>query len=654
MTVYHKQMHDRIWFVIWLSLLEIKTHQEGAGDLKFYKFFIFIFLLCLFMTGYPMVEAEQKPAVNEVSILKVDDLKPGMTGIGKTVFQGTKVEEFDVEILGILKQNMPKSAMILIKVSGGPLEKAGVIAGMSGSPIFIDGKIIGALAYGWWFTKEAIAGVTPIEDMLPLLDMDFSVPETLDIISPDSFSSGHNAESAYQSFQLFQKDPFADYFNNNKIDMAYSNMRFLPMPLVISGIHSPDLMPVWQKAVEPFGFNIIQGGNIDESAPASELVLESGSAVGVQLIGGDLDMKAMGTLTQRIGDKIIAFGHSMFDMGHVDLPMVSGSIQAIMPSMLSSFKMGSTVQVVGSIRQDRAHGVAGILGSSPFMIPFTMNIQSLGNERSEAFNFKIARVPGFTSLFLFFTITDTVWSHQKSYGQFYAKLTWNVDLEGLPPIKSNNLISGLDGIEFASAKNLVNIIHQLEMNPFQTISIKSIELNMIVAEKIQEVQLETARLLKTEYRPGENMDIYMQYRPYKQTPKKFTTQISLPEDINPGNYELTISDASKARMNNFKRAPSLYDAENINQFIEKLNDTYAENQLILEIWENKTGLAIQGTEFSRIPGSIFQVYGSATQSGLASKLKKSLILRKIIDTNYEISGFEIIPFTISSINLHGR
>ncbi|MCD5401397.1 hypothetical protein LR013_02225, partial [candidate division NPL-UPA2 bacterium] len=284
----------------------------------------------------------------------VEELRSGMRGIGRTVFSGTKVEDFDVEILGVLENVWPRGDLILVRLEGGPLERTGVISGMSGSPIYIEGRLIGALAYAWPFSREAIAGVTPIKDMLSIWEADKNI-------------RGDEASWSWEQPLTGESGPGA------------FTLKPLPSPLTLSGF-DPQVIREMELTLSRFGFLITQGGG--GAAPEKEEVsLVPGAAVGVPLIKGDLNATVIGTLTYRRGDKILALGHPMLFGGTVDLPLSGAYIQALMPSQFISFKLGSATQTVGRISQDRRAAIAGEVGNFARMIPFEVKIEGAGGSK---------------------------------------------------------------------------------------------------------------------------------------------------------------------------------------------------------------------------------------------------------------------------------
>ena len=319
------------------------------------------FLLFLFYLSVPVLATEYMPT---------HEIQAGMKGIGKTVFQGTQVDSFEVEILGVMRNVRPRGDIIIARLSGGPLEKTGIIAGMSGSPVYIHGKLIGALAFAWPFSKEPIAGITPISEMLQIVqwvsrlegeeDQEMGMVEDL-------------------KFEISE-----DILSHNDLRYPHSTFEMTPIqtPLILSGFDERSLKDA-RQLFEPLGLLPVQGGIAGEENSPDADALVPGSAVGVQLISGDARAGALGTVTERKGKQILAFGHPFLWTGEVDFPMTKGYIHSILPSQVISFKMGSPGKVVGRLIQDRRAGIFGKIGEYSKMIPVDITIHRTDHSKSK-------------------------------------------------------------------------------------------------------------------------------------------------------------------------------------------------------------------------------------------------------------------------------
>jgi len=328
----------------------------------------FGFALAAFLAIAPSLAAQSS------KFMSVDEVRQGMKGFGKTVFQGTTIEQFDVEVLGVLKNFAPRQDMILARLSGGPLEKTGVIAGMSGSPVYIDGKLVGAVAYAFPFAKEPIAGIQPILQMLGILDQKpGSTPKIAQA------SSGTLPSESPTAFVLGQLQKLADGIPLHQLLLPQSLLSASPFqaggapslmhiqtPLLVSGA-SQTALQQFAPLFNAFGFTPVQAGGGASAASlkaAAPSKLEPGSSVNVEMIRGDLSWSANGTVTYVDGDRVYAFGHPNLSAGPTDVPMSAGYVISLLPNVQNSFKLAVPLDVVGSFQQDRSTGIAGTLGAT--------------------------------------------------------------------------------------------------------------------------------------------------------------------------------------------------------------------------------------------------------------------------------------------------
>ncbi|HEX3113548.1 MAG TPA: SpoIVB peptidase S55 domain-containing protein [Candidatus Eisenbacteria bacterium] len=288
------------------------------------------------------------------TVFPVDSVRTGMTGYGLTVFEGTKVDTFQVTILGVLRGYRPGANLVLARAEGHNLERTGIIAGMSGSPVYIHGKLLGAIAYAWAFNKDPVGGITPVEEMLSL----FPPPgqPTPDDVDQRLGLADFGADGAPADTPAPGTNPLEDP----------TGVRAIAAPLTLSGF-TPEAVSFLQPWLERRGFVVSPGGGYQPGVVCDSLV--PGSAVGVELIRGDWSAAAIGTLTYRDGDRLLAFGHPFVAMGWVRFPLTAATIHTIFASQQISTKVGSPSTTCGTLVADRSIGVSGELGTPPAMIP---------------------------------------------------------------------------------------------------------------------------------------------------------------------------------------------------------------------------------------------------------------------------------------------
>ncbi len=334
---------------IWVTIANVRQALTRAG-LKFLPLFAAAWLLASMPLGAQ-------------GFFPLKDVRPGLHGIGRTVFQGNRIEEFQVEILGVLQNAGPKQSIILAKLSGGPLAEAGVIQGMSGSPVFIDGKLLGAVALGFAFSKEPIAGIQPIEQM----------------VEDSRFTSGRGALQSNASFRHANSwgQTAANFVESPaNIPSPFGSLTQILTPVALTGF-TPATIQAFSSRFRTLGFEPQQGVSAGSpTSPAFSGKIEPGGMISVQLMSGDMSISADGTVTYIDGKHVYAFGHRFLDGGTTELPFARSEVLAVVPTLNTSFKLSVPKEWVGTITSDRSTGVAGEIGRAAHTIPVTISVQS--------------------------------------------------------------------------------------------------------------------------------------------------------------------------------------------------------------------------------------------------------------------------------------
>lgn len=325
------------------------------------------------------------PARAEVPpTLPFADVRAGMRGEGRTVFAGTTIETFEVEILGKLENVGPDQDLILGRCVGGPLADTGVMSGMSGSPVFVDGKLIGAVAYSWGFAKDAIAGITPIDEMLALGGRADGRAASAAAASPAAAATPGELDPDALA-RLARPEGLHDFFRARWRALTSGGAGPLraSIPLAVAGMRADAIAALYGDGAggdgplggTAAGWLPVQAGTAGSAPGAPAPALRPGSAMGVKLVRGDVEMSATGTVTWVDGDRVLGFGHPLFGLGPVDLPLTGARVEALMPSLEQSAKIAVPTAEAGALRQDRASGVAGRVGQRPRMIPVRLQIR---------------------------------------------------------------------------------------------------------------------------------------------------------------------------------------------------------------------------------------------------------------------------------------
>ena len=407
-------------------------------------------ILALGLALSPMLKAAEdtppKPAAaamarvpSDVPIFPLSELKPGMKGKGRTVFAQQKMEEFDVEIIGALENSSPKQTMVLARLVGGPLANTGVIAGMSGSPVYIDGKLLGAVAFGFGFSKEAIAGITPYVEMTALSRMnDIGMRASVGGSDPDIRPiplrmSGLPQPLDPSSLITTFTDALSAAGPNGKSGNGVAGMTPLPIPLSVSGL-SGTSFDVAKGLFSKLGFAPMQVP-AKGRAPGPIGALEAGGPVAVSLIQGDFDFSATGTVTHIDKDAVYAFGHPFFGIGPIDFPMRQAWVYDVFPSLNQSFKISSAHETIGRFQQDRATGISGKLGPGPRMIPVKLTLQNRPGVKQE-YSFSVVQDDLFTPLTVYASLLSVMQGQERAAGPSTVALDATVNFTSIPPMLS--------------------------------------------------------------------------------------------------------------------------------------------------------------------------------------------------------------------------
>jgi hypothetical protein len=572
---------------------------------------------------------------NATPMMGVDALTRGMHGIGLTVFHGTRIDSFQVEILGVLRNAFgPKTDIILARLSGYPLEKTGGIAGMSGSPVYVDGKLIGAVAYGWSFSIEPIMGITPIGEMLEILER----PD-VELSSGSGFPAPYALlDSAYDSIDSEDSSPL-----NPLAGFGVGQLNPVNTPVYLSGFSS-DAVPHLRDRLASFGLMPVQGGGgLDASLP--EATLQPGSALGVQLVRGDFNMTAIGTLTYIEGDRLVGFGHPMFSSGATRLPMTTAFIHDIIASQFQSFKLGAAVKQVGAITQDRASGIGGVVGGKADMMPISITIRS--NDKTQAYQMEVLRNRDLSSILVQSAVVSSLISAEKARGEVTVKTSLKMKLKGRPGIEIENIYAGARGL----GEGVLGVTRPMQLllqNPFERVDLETASFDLEVAENVKSALVESIALDRSRFEPGDTVGIEVQLRAYLSDPTILRTSVVIPPHIRQGVLTLRISSARAHAGQESKRIPGKYRVTDVDGLIRVLEKEHRNDLLIVELLANRAGATVGGREMSSLPPSVLGAMNSSSRSGSVTPVRQSVVADATIETPYVLSGEQTVFISVGS------
>ncbi|OLE84091.1 MAG: hypothetical protein AUF76_04400 [Acidobacteria bacterium 13_1_20CM_2_65_9] len=586
----------------------------------------------------------------------VDEIRPGMVGIGRTVFDGTRVEEFKVNIVGVLENIIgPHRNLILAKLEGGPLAHTGVIAGMSGSPVYIDGKLIGAVSYALGsFSKEPIAGITPIAEMTDAASFGGTRPSAARV--QVDFPLTRDSLTAAFRKALNWNRPFADRPTDARFTGATAMaglggaqlgtlLRPIATPLAMSGFE-PDVADLIGGAFQDQGFIPTGGGAA--GARAGEMPYEGplkpGDAIGVAFVTGDLQLGGTGTVTHIDGDRVYAFGHPMYNLGPTEFPMTRAYVYTVLPSLFSSMKLSSTGDVIGTFLQDRATTIAGRLGPGPQLIPLTLTLES-DRTTKRTFNFGLVNDQLFTPLMTYATILNTASSYERQFGTATFQVRGTAKIKKHDAIAFNNLFSG-EQASMGAAAYIVAPITYLVGNDFEKVQLENIDITLSTAEEPKTATLERVWLDDPRPRAGRTVPLKMLLRTYRGDDIVRTLPIEIPSNAS-GSLSVLVTDGARLSQAEQRETRTPNQQRSVDQMIRLLNKGRRNNTLYVKLLGSDAGAVVNGELLSSLPPSVLGVLESDRNGGTFNPLHSATIGEWELPTEHLVSGSRTVTITVS-------
>ena len=586
----------------------------------------------------------------------VDDIRPGMVGVGRTVFDGTRVEEFKAHIIGVLENIIgPHRSLILAKLEGGPLAHTGVIAGMSGSPVYIDGKLIGAVSYALGsFSKEPIAGITPIAEMTDAASFNSTRPSAARV----QVEFPATRESLITAFRkaLNWNRPFTDRPGDARFTGTASVaglggaqlgtlLRPIATPLAMSGFE-PDVADLIGGAFQDQGF-IPSGGGAGGTRAGEmpyEGPLKPGDAIGVAFVTGDLQLGGTGTVTHIDGDRVYAFGHPMYNLGPTEFPMTRAYVYTVLPSLFSSMKLSSTGDVIGTFLQDRATTIAGRLGPGPQLIPLTLTLES-DRTSKRTFKYGVVNDQLFTPLMTYATILNTASSYERQFGTSTFHVRGTAKVRKHDAITFNNLYSG-EQASMAAAAYIVAPITYLVGNDFEKVQLESVDITLSTAEEPKTATLERVWLDDPRPRAGRTVPLKMLLRTYRGDDVVRTLPIEIPSNVN-GTLSVLVTDGARLAQAEQREARTPNQQRSVDQMIRLLNKGRRNNTLYVKLLGSDAGAVVNGELLSSLPPSVLGVLESDRNGGTFNPLHSAAIGEWELPTEHLVNGSRTITITVS-------
>lgn len=585
-------------------------------------------------------------------VMPVSEIKPGMVGIGRTVFSGTTVEEFKVHILGVLENVMgPSRNLVLARLEGGPLATTGVIAGMSGSPVYIDGRMVGAVSYSLGsFSREPIAGITPIDEMIDATERTSRRPvgarARAELALP--ISSASLASTLQQVFA--RTNPFAESpadvraagltgINGGQLGAM---LRPISTPLVMGGFRG-EIADVVSSGFSASGFTPMSSSGGATTA-GSSAPLAPGDAVGVGLVSGDLSLGGTGTVTSVAGNRVYAFGHPFYNLGPTSFPMTRAWIHTLLPSLMSSSKLGSLGEVIGTIEQDRATAIAGTLGAAPSMLPIRLVLDTDGGP-SRTFKFSVVRDQLFTPLLTYLSVVNTLKAYEREFGtsSFMVKGRALVDKHG--EIAFEDLFTG-DSPSIGAASYIAGPITFLLKNDFEPVEINELDLTIVSSESPRTAVLERVWLDAPEARPGRSVPLKLLVRTAAGAEVLHTVNVDVPANAT-GPLSVIVADGTRLAQIEQRESRQQQQPQDAAQLVKAFNKARKNNRLYVRLVSSDAGAVVGGETLAALPASVLAVFDADRSGGAVSPLRSATLGEWAIPTDYAVSGARFLSLPLS-------
>ena len=575
-----------------------------------------------------------------------------MVGVGRTVFQGDELQDFKVHILGVLRNVIgTRRNLILAKLEGGPLADTGVIAGMSGSPVYIDGRLVGAVSYSLGqFSKEAIAGITPIDEMVEATNTQVARRPAERIALQMPLSPENMRASLKQAFSWVR--PFAESPNDvqvfgNGLDQSVGTMlRPIATPLTIGGFDASVIDPVASAFREQGFLPMMAAAGGQEPAAKRNQPLRPGDPIGVALVTGDLEFGATGTVTEVDGNRVYAFGHPFYGLGPTQFPMTRAYVHTILPSLFSSSKLASTGEIIGTVQQDRATAIAGTLGAGPTLIPINLKLTS-DHGTTKTFKMSIVSDQLFTPLLAYVSILNTLSSYERQNGAASYAVRGSAMVKKYGKVDFEDLFTG-DAPSIGAATYVVGPINFLLRNAFEDVDIEGLDLEIDASEQAKTATLERVWIDGNRPKPGTTVTLKALMRTYRGEEITRSVPVEIPANAR-GSVSIMVADGSRlSQMEARELQLQPLQTRDLAQMIRVLNQTRKNNRLYVRLVTPDAGAVVKGESLSSLPPSVLAVMESDRNGGSFKPLGAALLGQWEITTDHAVAGSRTLTLSLDN------
>ncbi len=617
-------------------------------------------LLCTLMIfclaayhGYAQIEWDAE------KFMPLSEVKRGMKGKGYTVFSETTVEEFECEVVSVEYNFIPGWHVVWMEGLSDNFKRTGVAGGMSGSPIYIDGRLMGAISLGFFNQREHSNGfgVTPFELMVKVaqrgMEPNLSY-EGAQLFNLDSSAVTHQygldaGQSLLRDGQVTQVPrAFDEMWLDSVADMpSQARSAQLSIPVTLPTLNS-EVIRFIKPMFDKLNFTPVQAAG--GGSPIKESPVEEGQIVGTEYVRGDISFFGYGTITYVDGNELLAYGHSGGGEGNVNIPLSGGYVHFIFPSRSRSSKIAAPTQPIGTLVQDRDPAIAGIIGKHPSYIPVNVNVQTADGKRHQKF-YEVIRHRSFSPLYTAigsWMLMDTL---EFYVGNYTLNMEATITLKEHPDLKTRELVykniySSMGSPGFGVMQTLLMPMLQLALNPYTKVPVENVTLDVSIEDKRRTARIQSLRMDKLRYRPGDTVELEITLQPHLENPIVQTGKITIPKDVPEGLVTLLATNANFHESWQRSRAPLNFRHKNINQLVELLKRGENNTEVIMELFVPEPGLTVQGEEFAHLPPSVMSVMNTAKQIGNSGYTAGTTLHIDKMPTDYVVYGSGMIRFIV--------
>ena len=589
--------------------------------------------------------------------MPIEEVRPGMRGVGLTVFEGTTRSEFTAEIIGVLENSFgPRRNLVLARLDGGPLAASGVIQGMSGSPVTIDGRLVGAVSYSLGsFPKETIAGITPIGEMLRDDTPGPGRASRAARAAPDlTLPLAADSLTGLLSTRLARPEPFAA--RPGDVDAAGlpagagasygARLRPIATPLTLHGF-TPAAFDRIASMFGPAGLAPVVGGTVAGGAAAqSDTPLQAGDAVGVGLMRGDLSMAGTGTVTLVEDGRVHAFGHPFYNLGPSRFPMTRAYVHTVLPSQLISSRVATVGETLGTIDQDRSSGISGSLGPGPRLVPVRITLDAPERRRSETFEFEVVDDAIFTPLLVYNAMLNTLFSHNRQQGAATYAVRGEVTLAGHPPVRFGETFAGNAATVLASAY-VAGPLTALVDNGIEPVTVERVDVSVTARDGTRTAELERVWLDDPRPRPGRTVPLRLAVRARDGGVDMRTVMVDLPSSAR-GRVRLLVADGATLALEERRQAGLAARPASLRHLIDALNTARRNDRFYVQLRRADAGAVVNGRRLPSLPRSVLDVLGADRAGAGLARMSSAALREWEVPLDRVVSGARVLELDLGS------